>query len=108
MRSAPASPPRLAPVPDPALATKNDMGCGGGAGCPAGGCPAGGCCATTRIELPTSATANDERMERMRPPVCRTYYTYRHVDDGTARLGKIVPGSVRARRRASPRPCTAA
>src|SRR4029450_13499997 len=37
MRSAPASPPRSAPLPDPALATKNDIGGGGCAGCPGGG-----------------------------------------------------------------------
>jgi hypothetical protein len=46
MRSAPAIPPRFAPLPEPALVMKNDMG-GGGA--------AGGCCAIARYEPPTSA-----------------------------------------------------
>src|SRR5436190_20150093 len=46
MRSAPAMPPRSAPLPEPALVMKNDIGCGGAAG---------GCCAFARYEPPASA-----------------------------------------------------
>src|SRR3954470_18523388 len=48
MRSAPAMPPRSAPLPEAALVTKNDIGCGGAAG---------GCCAVARNEPPASAIA---------------------------------------------------
>src|SRR3954468_18645033 len=48
MRSAPAMPPRSAPLPDPALVTKNDIGCGGAAG---------GCCAVARYAPPRIAIA---------------------------------------------------
>src|SRR4029453_9911001 len=69
MRSAPASPPRSAPLPDPALATKNDIGGGGCAGCPAGG---GGCCASSRYELEmTRAASPAMKVLRMNPSCMR-------------------------------------
>src|SRR6185503_20131075 len=63
MRSAPASPPRSAPLPEPALATKNDIGGGGWAGSPAGGC---GGCASSRYELDiTTAATTATKVLRM-------------------------------------------
>src|SRR5258707_15216822 len=49
-------PPRSAPLPDPALVTKNDIGGGGGAVVGSGCVPrAGGCCAVARYEPPMTA-----------------------------------------------------
>src|SRR3954471_779001 len=49
MRSAPAMPPRSAPLPEPALVTKNDIGCAAAAG---------GCGAVARYEPAVTARAN--------------------------------------------------
>src|SRR3954454_2003225 len=55
MRSAPAMPPRSAPLPEPALVTKNYIGCGAAAG---------GCCASARYEPPETARMKPATNER--------------------------------------------
>src|SRR6266850_1079204 len=97
-RSAPAIPPRFAPLPDPTLVTKNDIGCGG---C-AGGCPAGGCMANTRYELDATARVNPVSRRRMRTSFLKLSLTV-HVAVGQilsyriARIGDADRGHISAR-----------